>query len=257
VDLLYVDKDDRYPNEKNAPLPIKEFGEVYCRRVLREEPEDVLSDSWNCEEELQRLVATAKWYHFYDFMELVAQRLRESERGRDASWKEKFGFAAYQKKVNDLLGEDRTAWRLNSKGEVVRDVPPEYNSALDEVESALKGKLEPAREHYRKAIRFIYERPLDPENCIKEIVSAIESLGKIIYPGTNTLGDVVKKLRADESAPQGIVTVIEKFYAFANAEPAVRHGGAIASTVSIQDAEFCFLVGTALIRYLVRTRSKP
>lgn len=255
--LLYIDQDERYPNKDKAPLPTKELGETFCRRILREEPAEALSDSWNCTEELERLITTAKWYHFYDFLELVAQRLREAERGHDATWKARFGFASYQKKVNDLLDEDRVAWRLNSKAELIRDVPVEYATALNEVEAALKGELDPAREHYGKAFRFIYERPSDPENGIKEIVSATESLGKIIYPGTKSLGDVVKKLRADETMPQGLITVIDKFYAFANAEPAVRHGGAVSSSVSIHDAEFCFLVGVALIRYMLRTLTKP
>lgn len=254
VDLLYIDKDKRYSNAEEAPLPTKELGEQFCRRILREEPEEAMSDSWHCVEELQRLITTAKWYHFYDFVELVGERLRETERRHDAAWKAKFGFGAYQKKVNSLLAEDRVAWTLSSKGELVRDVPAEYRGAMNEVEAALKGELEPARDHYGKAFRFIYERPLDPENGIKEIVSAVESLGKIIYPGTKSLGDVVKRLRADEAAPQGIVTLIDKFYGFANAEPAVRHGGAVPSSVSIHDAEFCFLVGIALVRYLLRTR---
>ncbi len=255
ADLLYIDKDDRYLNEEKAPLPTKELGDTYCHRVLREDPERPLSDSWHCVEELERLVTSARWYHFYDFVELVAQRLREVERGRDPAWKAKFGFSIYQRKVNALLDEDRVAWHLNGKGELLREVPAEYASALHEVEAALKGALDPAREHYRKALRFIYERPLDPENGIKEIVSALESLGKIIYPGTSSLGDVVKKLRSDERAPQGIITVIDKFYGFANAEPAVRHGGGVVSSVSIHDADFCFLVGIALIRYLLRTRA--
>lgn len=255
AELLYIDKDKRYSNAEEVPLPTKELGEQFCRRILREEPERAMSDSWHCMEELQRLITTAKWYHFYDFVELVGERLREAERRRDAAWKAKFGFGTYQKKVNSLLAEDRVAWTLSSKGEFLRDVPAEYTSAMNEVEAALKGELEPARDHYGKAFRFIYERPLDPENGIKEIVSAVESLGKIIYPGTKSLGDVVKKLRADEAAPQGIVTLIDKFYGFANAEPAVRHGGAVSSSVSIHDAEFCFLVGVGLIRYLLRTRA--
>jgi len=49
--------------------------------------------------------------------------------------------------------------------------------------------------------------------------------------------------------------MIEKFYAYASDEPAVRHGSAVNSSVQLADAEFCLHVGGAFLRYLIETDS--
>jgi len=45
-----------------------------------------------------------------------------------------------------------------------------------------------------------------------------------------------------------LITVIEKFYACTNAEPAVRHGSDKASSVLEYDAELALLISTIIQR---------
>lgn len=255
--LIYVDQDTRYTNKEDCPLGTKRLIENYCL-LLRREPEEAYYDSWYCIDSLKGLLQDVPWYSFYDFVELAAKKLREQEEYRmDDAWVSKFGVAKYIKQVNDLFEEEKIAWRLNSNCELIREIPIAYATALEGAEKALSlNKFEPAREHYQKAVRYIYRRPLDPENGIKEIVSAVESIGKTLYSGTATLGDVIKALRKDDRLPQMLVSVIEKFYTFANAEPAIRHGGTVLSKVSLDDAEFSLHVGVALIRYLLSKNNR-
>lgn len=63
------------------------------------------------------------------------------------------------------------------------------------------------------------------ENSIKESVSAFESVSRVLYDKTSTLGDALAKMKKDGSVPPMLVTVMEKFYAYANAAPGLRHGG--------------------------------
>jgi len=254
--LTYVDRDTRYSNEDDRPLGIKRLTEDF-HLSLRQEPSEGFYDSWTCWDALKDLVKSVEWFNFYDFVELVAKKLREAELSHfEESWIEKFGVEAYSKKVNSLFAEDRVAWRLRSNCELSREIPAAYAKAHSAAEAALKNEFEPSRDHYRKAWRYIYERPIDPENGIKEIVSAAESVGKVIYPGTSTLGDVIKNMRKDSRFPELPISVVEKFYAFANSEPAVRHGAAVNSRVVLHDAEFCLHTGVALIRYLLAKHSK-
>ncbi|MDB5808910.1 MAG: hypothetical protein JWN94_1032 [Betaproteobacteria bacterium] len=254
--LTYIDRDSRYPNEEGSPLGIKDLGETFSL-MLRRMPEDALFDSWVCSDALSGMVQGVEWYHFYDFVELVARQLLTIETADlDDTWIKRFGLKQYAAKVNALFKSENVVWRFNTRCELVREIPAAYTKTLNKVDASLKGEFAPSREHYLKARRFIYERPLDPENGIKEIVSAIESAGKILIPGTSTLGDVAKQLRGDTKVPRGLVSVIEKFYAYASSEPAVRHGGAVDSKVSLHDAEFCLHVGVALIRYLLIKHGK-
>lgn len=122
---------------------------------------------------------------------------------------------------------------------------------IEATDAKLADKFEPARRHYQKAIQYTLGTQSDPENAIKEVTSAIESVGKSFYTKTTTLGDVVKEMRKDNTWPSHLVSMIEKYYAYASSEPAVRHGSAVSSRVLLSDAEFCLHVGAAIIRYLI------
>lgn len=58
-------------------------------------------------------------------------------------------------------------------------------------------------------------------------------------------------MRKDGSVSPMLITVIEKFYAYANAEPAVRHGSDKASSVLEHDAELALHFAAAFIRTLI------
>ena len=122
---------------------------------------------------------------------------------------------------------------------------------VEELANTLADRFEAGRIHLIKARRFLSERPLDPENSIKEVVSGLESVGRAIYPRTSTLGDVTKELRKS-GFPPPMAQLIEKFWAFASSEPGVRHGGVEPPEITLNDADFCLYVGTALMQYLIR-----
>lgn len=155
---------------------------------------------------------------------------------------------------NELFSEERVGWRLNGKSELEKHIPTALSKRLTATDGSLSDKFEPARRHYQKAIQYTLGTQPDPENAIKEVTSAIESVGRILYPSTSTLGDVVKEMRKQRRWPSHLVTMIEKYYAYASSEPAIRHGGTVSSQVLLADAEFCLHVGAAIIRYLAESR---
>ena len=163
----------------------------------------------------------------------------------------KFGFEVYKERVNELFAHENVAWRLSDAAQLQRRVPEVLRKRVESTEQSLASRFEPAREHYRKALRYLQEHPLDPENSIKETVSALESVARVLFPKATTLGGAVKEMRRAQTVPPGLLTLVEKIYAFASDEPAVRHGGAASSRVIREDAELCFHVGVALIRYLI------
>lgn len=252
TNYTYIDKDSRFDNAAGKPLGIKSLYEHFCI-ILRQEPEEGYWDSWYCSDFLESLIKTSAWYNFYDFVEFVGKELQENEVSLqmfDSSLVVNVSFDSYRTQVNDLFLESRVEWRLSPKSSLIREVPTALRTRLEVTEEMLVDNFVPARLHYQKAVRYLYERPIDPENSIKEMVSAVESTGRILYPSTSTLGDVVKAMRKKNVAPFMLVTVIEKYYAFASSEPAVRHGAPVESKVLLRDAEFVLHVGIALIRYL-------
>lgn len=259
--FTYVDGDTRYPTEGH-PLGIKHLNGIILDHLRQEGSPDAW-DSWGCQDFLETLVSGVEWYHFYDIVELIGQELKQWQeklyKGLSRPGEEKmisdrineFGLNRYSGDINKLFNEENVGWRLDRNGFVVRESPKEMSDRIEKIEETLADEFEPAREHYRKAVRFANARPSDPENSIKEIVSAVESIGRVLHPKANTLGDVVKEMRREQVWPQQLVSVIEKFYGYACSEPAVRHGAPTISRVLLDDAEFCLHVGAALIRYMI------
>lgn len=248
--LTYVDHDSRYQNQEGAPLGIKTLGEKFFV-ALRQEADTNLYDSFCCWETVKDLVRSVEWYHFYDFVEIVGNELRKVKAEAPH-----FSFAHYRANVNDVFSENRVAWRLNAAGELQREMPGALQQLNERTEASLKDEFEAARAHYRKAFRYTFERPVDPENGIKEIVSAIESVGRVFYPSASTLGQVIREMRSESKLPSSMIMVLEKFYVMSNAEPGIRHGSHQKSNVGVQDAELALHIGVAFIRYLMAKHGK-
>ncbi len=246
----YIDGDSRYTNPERRPLGVKDLIEDIAI-LLEQKTDDSFFDSWYCNDVLESLIVTCEWYQFYDIVELVGRKIGKIVvASLDIIYDyEQYNFAVYRLKLNQLFQESDVGWHLDIHGKLQRSRPKQLMDRIQAGEQELQD-FEAAAEHYRKADRFLSVMPLDPENSIKEIVSAIESIGRTLYPSAQTLGEVIKKLRNESEVSPQLLTVMEKFYAYASSEPAVRHGSPNASRVSINDAELCLHIGIAIIRYL-------
>lgn len=253
--LIYVDGDTRYENSEDRPLGVKELHKEFSL-MCRAEMDYQDYDSWYCIERLKEHIKETKWYYFYDLVELVGKKLKDQEGDYlfEHDKLARYGFKAYRASVNKLFANDNILWRLNPNSELQKSIPEVLNKAINEMDSKLEDGLDAARIHYKKSFRFLFNLPTDTENGIKEIVSAVESIGRTIYPKASTLGDVIKELKKEPQIPKMLIPIIEKFYVFANSSPAVRHGSSELSSLQNADGEFIFYVGVSLTRYLIKFR---
>ncbi|EKT4496917.1 AbiJ-NTD4 domain-containing protein [Pseudomonas sp. CJQ_7] len=255
--LVFVDLDSRVKNKENLPLGIKKLNERLCIETQREMDEDDW-DSWTCSDGLAYTLKHCEWYQFYDCVEVVGVELKSYESyylHEPGSEFLKFTFNSYRSSVNELFAKHQVGWRLNSKSELESALPKQLADRLDGVESAID-QFDAAREHFRKAKRYVLGTHKDYENSIKESVSALESVGKVLYDKTATLGDVLVRMKKDGSVPPMLVSVMEKYYAYANAEPGVRHGGVLIPRSDEMDAELAMHLSAAFIRYVIEINSK-
>ncbi len=236
-------------NEENRPLQSYLLKREFCAIARQEMPD--FPNSTTHWADLKSLLTEASWFNFYDFVESVGKLLKSGEEDSGSAFPERFSFANYKKYVNNLFDEERIGWRLNDRSELEKQIPRFLANRLAATDAALADKFEPARRHFQKAVQYTLRTQPDPENAIKEVTSAIESVGRVLYPKANTLGKVVKEMEKEKGWPSMLVALIERYYAYASSEPAVRHGGTASSRVLLSDAEFCLHVGAAIIRYVV------
>lgn len=215
------------------------------------------SDPWDYDNEsswgaLTDHLKNCTWLEFYDFAELVGKLLIELDEDPFSERKQGY-FKKYQAKLNSLLEEDGIGWSLNEDAELTRQIPKSLSHRVNNTEKQLKDKYDAARIHYGKAIKYLYQHPIDEANCVKEIVSALESVSRVLHPECTTLGDAIKIFKKQNRYPKHLIESMEKLYIYSNATPLVRHGHASATALTIDEAELALHIGIAFIRYLINT----
>jgi hypothetical protein len=223
-----------------------------------EEPDEYYLSNNPAVEVLRNLVMNIPWYRFYDTVETVAEQIINMDDENGFTWgakkDESFSFSAYRQRVNELFSEYNVDWKMNESGQLELPLPPFLEDKVKSTEERLADQFMPARVHFAKARAFALGSHRDAENSIKESVSAIESICKTFYTDASTLGEALKMMKKDGSVSRMLIDVVEKFYAYANAEPAVRHGSNKDSAVLEYDAELALHFAAAFIRTLIVRR---
>lgn len=233
---------------RSQPLETIETHQQFIA-LIRDEADPWDYDNQSSWEGLATHLKECNWMEFYDFVEMVGKLLLEKD--DNIPFGQSDDFKAYQKKVNALFHEDGIGWTLNDQSELHRQVPPTMARRLQSTQAALTDKYQTARVHYQKAETYLYQHPIDEANSIKETVSAIESVAKVIAPRASTLGEAIKLLRNDSRFSSHLLDGLEKIYIYSNATPLVRHGHVHAGHPSLSEAELVFFAGIAYIRYLI------
>lgn len=254
LDRLVYDASSLIP--KNKPIPVFDLiNEILI--MDDEEPDDYYLNNTPGMEVLRNLVMNIPWYRFYDTVETVAEKIIEiddDDNFTQSRKNESVSFSAYRQRVNELFSEYNIDWKMNESGQLELPLPPFLEEKVKSTEERLADEFRPARAHFAKARAFALGSHRDAENSIKESISAIESICKTFYPDASTLGDALKMMRKDGSVSPMLITIVEKFYAYANAEPAVRHGSNKDSAVLEHDAELALHFAAAFIRTLIVRR---
>lgn len=245
--LFVTDIRNNYTTKK-IPLDTTEVHENFIALVRDE------ADPWDYDHQsswgaLTSHLKDCDWAEFYDFVELLGALLIKKE--ADGPFDEPEYFKEYQTKVNSLFQEDGIGWSLNDRAELYRQVPKSLAKKVSSTEAILETRFETARIHYQKAVSYLHHHPIDEANSIKEIVSAVESVARVLLPRAKTLGDAIKLMRKDDRFANHLIDVLEDLYVFSNATPLVRHGHVKAGSPALPEAELALFIGTAFIRYLI------
>ena len=177
----------------------------------------------------------AQWYDAFDFLEFCADEN-----------------VVFQKYANIMFKREMSAYRfidgtlaeVNSKEEVV------------ELEQALNNtsKFKSVKEHLRTAIG-LYSDKKNPDyrNSIKESISAVESLAKIITGDQkSTLGKALIEIERQHEIPKSLKSAFSSLYGYTSDEGGIRHSLLETGvTVEIEEARFMLVTCSAFVNYLI------
>ena len=120
----------------------------------------------------------------------------------------------------------------------------------EEVERAVESKYSIVSSHIKRALELYHKRPTaDYRNSIKESISAIEALARIVLNKPNaTLGALVEQLKIHSAFKEAI----KKLYGWTNDEGGIRHAEKNeVLKIDDKEARYMLVQCSALVNYII------
>ncbi|MCB0279528.1 MAG: hypothetical protein KDD94_08510 [Calditrichaeota bacterium] len=176
-----------------------------------------------------------EWYNLLDFIEYLAT-----------------GDEVFLVLCNNSLKDEMSAYRF------VDAVLVEINSSeeIEEIETAMNNSVgySSVKKHIERALELLADkRKPDYRNSIKESISAVESLARIISDDEKaTLGTALKKVEEKHKIPKSLKSAISSLYGYTSDESGIRHSLLEKSiNVNQEEARFMLITCSAFVNYLI------
>ncbi len=242
IELTIDSKDEdpeKYSNETYSDRS-KFFRSVWIHFFKK--PIDNLSkdysqvDYWEAQSVIRKWYYEAEWDLALDFIEFCVN----------------YDKNAYADLFNDFLKREMSAYRFVD-GNLV-----EINSKeeIQEIESAIKNsdKFNSVKTHLKRAIELYADKKNpDYRNSIKESISAVESLSKIIvHNDKTTLGQALKEIEKKHKVPGSLKNAFSSLYGYTSDEGGIRHSLLEKDVnIDLEEARFMLIACSAFVNYLI------
>ena len=157
---------------------------------------------------------------------------------------------------NSIFEDEHVGYRFLS-GHIV---PITDEQELGAVEEACRNPIEGCRKQMQKAVAFLSDREHpDYKNCIKESISAVESICQVIVGNESaTLGAALMQLEKNGvSIHPSLKIAFSKLYGYTTDQGGIRHAeGMFESNVTFEEAKFMLVSCSAFINYLISEYGK-
>lgn len=210
---------------------------------------------------MQKLIVPTILHGGYDdvltLIEIMIQRWDEylkEKKGEQYynNYLEKYNEQSLYEVVNSCFEREYVGYRF--VGRIIVPIIDKYE--ISAINDALNTEYESVYEHISKANKFLADRKNpDYENSIKESISAVEAICKIITEangGNATLGNMLNKLEAKGVViHKAQIAAFKSLYGYTSDANGIRHAGDIGGPSStFEDAKFMLVTCCAFINYL-------
>jgi len=191
---------------------------------------------------IRRNFFACAWNEVYDFIEFIIAGVSDPL------------IEGLPDSVNTVLTEESAAYRL-LQGQFV---PITNESEIEAVDSAMNSGVGAVHDHLGAAARFLSDRKApDYRNSIKESISAVESLMKVLTKKKSaTLSEGLKRISGVVSLHPALLLGFEKLYAYTSDEEGVRHAIFDQSKVTHSEAKYFLVSCSAFINYVLEKFSE-
>lgn len=184
-----------------------------------------------------------EWYRVYEVIEDVAKLIATAT------------FEWPDDAVNRELERGRSAYRMRG-GELIPLADDTETSEIEEAQSVSADRgLSGVRAHLDTALEKLSARPkADYRNSIKESISAVESLAKVLTGDENaSLGDALKEIEKHVELHPALKAGYSKIYGYTSNEKGLRHAYGLTDEdkADFATAKYMLVSCAAFVNYLV------
>lgn len=188
-----------------------------------------------------------KWFEVYDYLEFLETAFRTFI--SDSLAKE------FILLINETLKKENSGYRFigNSFARITNETEIlEIEKVLENSENYL---LRGVNTHFVKSLKMLSDKQNpDYQNSLKESISAVESICKIISGKPSaTLNDALRHIEKNKKVNlhKALKAGFDKFYAYAGDKGGVRHSSIGESDLDFEDAKFMLVSCSAFVNYLI------
>lgn len=246
---------DNGPNVMEGNLS----GQRYTYNLIKDILNDVLCESNNIDEWnfhwtkyydrcIKDILLNATYNEVLDLIQYFCQWIGEHGRGKLGD------LFCYE--LNLVFEKEYIGYRF-IEGRIVAITDKQE---IESISEACQVPFEGCRKHIEKAVGFLADREnKDYKNCIKESISAVESVCQIILNNNKTtLSDALKQLeKKGTQIHPALNHAFLKLYAYSCDQGGIRHAeGLTESDVSFEEAKFMLVSCCAFTNYLIAEYGK-
>ncbi|WP_407409803.1 AbiJ-NTD4 domain-containing protein [Acinetobacter sp.] len=180
-----------------------------------------------------------KWYEIYDFIEFCVDQFPFNNKN------------IFIQMLNNSLTEGNSAYRIIS--EKVTEITSEQE--IQSIEEAVNNTnpYSGVQQHLKQALTLMSDRKNpDYRNSIKESISAVESICKIVTQDEKaTLCTALKIIEDKFGLHQALKKSLSQLYGYTSDADGIRHAMLEESNLTYIDAKFMLVACTNFINYLI------
>jgi hypothetical protein len=179
----------------------------------------------------------AEWWEVYNFIEFLLHTYASDQ---------------FARRVSVFLEREKSGYRIVDR-QFVSITDPVELAAVSQAASS-KGAFAGAREHIQSAIALFSRKPEpDFRNCIKEAISAVEAVARVITENPKaTLGDALKLISAKMPIHPALRDAMSKLYGYTSDEGGIRHSLLEESNIDEAEAKFMLVACSAFVNFCIQ-----
>lgn len=197
----------------------------------------------DCRKWLADYFNSLAWHKVYDLIEFIVRNCLN------------FAFVNQSQaisSINAVFQRERSGYRFVAGFLAPITDPIEVAEVSKAIESSARSGLEGARQHLVSAVSLFAKKP-DPDyrNSVKEAISAVESIAKLLGKDSDGLAGALTALSNKSGMHGSLRSGFIKLYGYTSDEGGVRHAILDQNNVGADEARYMIVSCSAFVNYLI------